>query len=309
MLFIATLVLGGVTVTLPMEARVRGTEVNLGTIADVRGADQELVERVRSIDLGYAPAPGFSRLLQESWLRQRVERIIPGVELEFLGQPATRVWPLVERIAPDRIRQAAEEEIKRLLQGEEGTFQAASPILEALVPAGVENAVLRANLATDTLASGAVNVPVQVLVDGAPYRTIWTSFEVRVWHTVPVLRRHVRSGERLTDEMFERRSVLRRDAGRGQALPLDAVFGSTAARDLAPGAVVTAADVHRPIAIEQGRSVILQVRKGAIVARIPGLARDNGSIGDRVRVVLLDTQAELIGTVRSRDLVEITLQS
>lgn len=309
MLLFASIALGGITITLPMEARVRGTEVRLGTIADVRGADAELVERVRAIDLGYAPAPGFSRLLQESWLRQRIERSVPELQFEFLGQPATRVWPLVERIPPERLRQTAEEELRRLLQGEEATFQVAAPILEAVVPAGLENAVLRANLAADTISSGVVNVPIQVLVDGAPYRTIWTSFEVRVWHTVPVLRRHVRSGERLTDEMFELRSVLRQDSNRGRALAMDAIFGSNAARDLAPGAVVTSADVNRPVAIEQGRTVVLQVRKGAIVARMQAVARDSGSIGDRVRIVLLDTQAELVGTVRSRDLVEITLRS
>ena len=40
--------LSGVTVTLPVEAKVRGTEIELGEVAQVAGLDAELVERLRA---------------------------------------------------------------------------------------------------------------------------------------------------------------------------------------------------------------------------------------------------------------------
>ena len=60
MLFLASLLLGGVTVTLPMEAHVRGTEVELGEIAQVVGADPEDVSRVAAL-------PGRNGVCCDSW--------------------------------------------------------------------------------------------------------------------------------------------------------------------------------------------------------------------------------------------------
>ena len=57
-MLLSTLLLGGVTITLAPQARVRGTEIELGSIAKVEGEDAEEVERVRKLRLGYAPAPG-----------------------------------------------------------------------------------------------------------------------------------------------------------------------------------------------------------------------------------------------------------
>ncbi len=309
MMTLAALLLGGISVVLPMETKVRGTELTLGDVAAVSGDDAGLVAAARRIPLGYAPAPGYSRVIADGWIRARLERDLPEIEFALSGQPNVRVFPLVERVPAARLRNAADAEVARLIGAQDATYELSSPISDMLVPAGIEAAVVRVVLPGDHLATGALSVPVQVLVDGTPYRTLWTTYDVRVWQTVPVLKRSVRAGERLTDEHFERKRIPRATTQRGAPLPVDAVFGSTTVRDMPIGSIVAAPDVHRPVAIEQGRSVVLQVRKGSIKARVAGIARDTASIGDRVRVVTLDSKAELVGVVRSRDLVEIDLGS
>lgn len=309
MISIAAILLGGITVTLPMEAKVRGTELTLGDVAQISGDDAALVATARRVQLGSNPAPGYSRLIADSWIEQRLRRDLPDVEITLVGQRNCRVWPLVERISAERLRAAAENEVKRLIATEDATYELATPISEMLVPAGVEGAVVRVSVPGDRVSSGALAIPIQVVVDGTPYRTLWTTFDVRVWQTVPVLRRNVRAGERLTDEHFERRRVPRTESQRGAPLPVEALFGAIASRDILAGSAVTGADVHRAIAVEQGRPIVVQVRKGTITARIAGTARDSGSIGDRIRVVTVDKGAELVGIVRSREMVEIDLGS
>ena len=71
----------GVQIELPTEARVRGAELDVGSVAQVTGDDAAEVERVRAISLGYAPAPGYSRLLQ-------VERIAREIQAQAADGPA-----------------------------------------------------------------------------------------------------------------------------------------------------------------------------------------------------------------------------
>ena len=307
MLFLGSLLLGGVTVTLPMEAHVRGTEIELGEIAQVVGADPEEVDRVAALELGYAPAPGYSRVFVAKRIRQTLLRRLPGVDVRFAGQEACRVFPEVEDVPAAEILAAARAQLVQTLGTREGTFEPVGELPPVSVPAGATERELRARLDGIPAAGGTISVPVDLLVDGTRYRTVWTSWTVRVWEVRAVLARPVRVGQGLRPEMFERRRVLVRNGG--QAKPLGAAFlaGAVAVRDLAPGEMVTASDVHRPIVVTLGETLFLRVRKGPIEARVSALALESGAIGDRIRVRTLDSGQELVAYIVSRDLCKIDL--
>ncbi len=325
-ILIASLLLSGVTVSLPMEAEASGLEVELGEIAQVLGADAGLVERVRTVELGCAPAPGYSRLFRAARIRELLARELPGVDVRFAGHAACRVRPHVLRIAPEEIERLAREQLVHLHGGPQSVFELRRPIEEVTIPAGAGPHRLRARLESEDMASGLASVPVEILVDGASYRTVWTSWQVEVWRDYPVLARPVKAGEPLAPEMFESRPV----RWRGGAQPLDGqlLVGAVAARDLAPGEAVTGLDVRHAAVIQAMESVFLSVRKGAIQARVPAIALEAGAVGDRIRVRTLgaapapgtgfgrglgrtgrgaEAGQELTALVRHRDLVEIDL--
>ena len=107
LLLITMLLQGDVTVTLPMEAHVRGTEVELGEIAEISGADTSVVASLRALELGYAPAPGYSRLFAARKIQEILSRKAPRVRVCFAGQPACRVYPEVTEISGTEIATAA----------------------------------------------------------------------------------------------------------------------------------------------------------------------------------------------------------
>jgi flagella basal body P-ring formation protein FlgA len=298
---------GSVTVTLSLEARVRGTEVELGEIARVAGLDPELVESVRSLELGYAPAPGYSRLVSLDRVRDALRRALPQVDVLLEGERACRVWPEVEEIRPESIEETARVALLREFAEREAVFTLARPLARVLVPAGSSAAELVARAPDRELASGLVDVAVEVQVEGSRYRTVWTSWRVELWETRPVLARAVRAGEELSPELFQRSRV--KAAGDSRPAPLDprAVLGSVAKRDLAPGEPVTSLDVHRPAAVTLGSQLYLRVQRGAIEARVSVLALDSGAVGDRVRVKTFDSGKELTAFVTGRDQCEIVL--
>jgi len=298
---------GGVTVTLPVEAKVKGTEIELGELGLVAGTDGELVGRVRALELGYAPAPGFSRLLTVERIRSEVAKAFPNVDVRVGGERACRVWPEIEEVAPAALEAAARTELVRAFAGKEATFTLADPLTPVKVPLGEEGSRIDARAPAGELRGGVVGVPVEVFVDGLRYRTVWTSWRVELWETRPVLQRPVKAGEQLVPQLFARQRIeVGRDNGLAKLDPLQ-LAGSVAKRDLAAGESITEHDVHRPSAVTLGSALFLRVRKGAIEARVSALALETGSVGDRIRVKTLAAGTELVATVVGRDLCEITL--
>jgi flagella basal body P-ring formation protein FlgA len=299
--------LSGVTVTLPVEAKVKGTEIELGELCLVAGLDSELVARVRALELGYAPAPGFSRLLTAERIRSELARALPGVEVRVAGERACRVWPEIDAIPPDVVEEAARAELLRAFADKEATFTLSEPIGTVKVPMGERGRELVARVSADELHSGTIGVAVEVLVDELRYRTVWTSWRVDVWETRPVLTRPVRAGEELRPELFSRARVQIGRTSEPQALDPRQILGAIARRDLAPGERVTVQDVHRPAAVTLGATLFLRVKKGPIEARVSALALETGSVGERIRIKTVEAGQELVATVVGRDLCEISL--
>jgi len=305
MILSSSLLLFGVTIHLPMEAHVGGTEITVGEIAKVEGPSHE-VERVEAFTVGYAPAPGFSRLIWGEKLAGLVRKEL-DVDVVLSGQKACRAWPLVDTIAADEIERAAEARMLEVVGSRDMTFRLREAMVSVDVPAGDRSYVLRTKPMHGKLEAGVVSIPVEVHVEGELYRTIWTSWDVDIWTTVPVVTRRVPAGEKISAGALENRRIQRGRGAGVKPLTPGLLVGSVAARDLAVGEVVSELDIHRPAVITAGTSVFLEVRKGSIVARVPAQARQSGSVGDRIRVVSSDSDREMLAVVVSQGLVAVEL--
>jgi len=308
----ATLLLGNVTVTLPPQAEVRGTELALGSFARVEGDDPAEVERVSSLTLGYSPAPGYSRLFVGWRLRQMLSDQAPGVEISMAGSEACRIHPATESVAGRAIEAAAKTEIESHLSSLDASAMLVQPVADVRVPAGSGAPSLRSMVARDSVRSGDVSVPVRIMIDGGVYRTVWTRWRVEVWDRYAVLRRPVQAGETITRELIERRRIEASMAGARPGVRIldeNLMVGAIAARNLPGGRPLTETDVVRPVLVKRGDSLFLEVKKGLINARVAAVAEQDGSRGDRVRVTLSGSGREMEGTIVSRELVLIDLTS
>ena len=255
MITLASLLLSGSIVALPAEARVRGTELFVGDVATVTGDDPAEVARVSAVSLGYAPAPGYTRVLQPQRVQQLLSGAVRDVEVRVRADGALRVSPETAVVTADRIVAAAREALEartRELTGGPATEVSAQPVeaVAALeVPAGARGHALEASLVSAR----------------------------------PVLTRAVRAGEELTADMLQGARVPRAAQG-PEHLDRVAVVGNTARRDLAAGAPLTDVDLDRPTLIERGDTVMLEVRKGNVLVRVVSVAQQSGRLGDAILV-------------------------
>lgn len=305
MMLSTSLLLFGVTLHLPMEAHVGGTEITVGEVAKVEGPAHE-VERVEAFAVGYAPAPGFSRLIWGEKLAKLIRKEL-DIDVVLSGQKACRAWPLVDTIAADELERAAESRMREVVGSRDMTFRLREALEDVDVPSGDRSYVLRTKPMHGNLEAGVVSIPVEIHVEGDLYRTIWTSWDVDAWVTVPVVTQHVAAGEKISAGALENRRIQKARGVGVKPLPQQMLLGAVAARDLDAGEIVSELDVHRPAIVTAGADVFLEVRKGNIVARVPAQARQSGSVGDRIRVVSNDSARELLAVVVSQGLVAVEL--
>lgn len=189
MLFVllARSLLAGLTVSVPAEGSVRGVEIELGELCVLSGADPDLVARAHGLTLGFAPAPGFSRVLTQDRIQDELARALPGHLILLTGERTCRATTEVEELAPATLEAAAKLELGRAFEGVDASFTLAEAIAPIQVPRGHGPASLRTRVSPGKRVSGSIGVTIEVLVDGRSYRTAWTTWRVDVWETRPAL--------------------------------------------------------------------------------------------------------------------------
>jgi len=202
---LATLFLGGLVVVLQPEARVHGTELALGSLAEVRGDDALLVERAKALELGWTPAPGYTRVLQGWQIEQKLATALAGTSVHVEGSPACRIVPETTRLPGSALLAKAEAELRTLFGTREVTLRALAPAADLELPQGERPAELRCAIEHREQHAGDWSVPVQVWIDGTLYQTCWIGFGTEVYDLVPVLAHPVRRGEVLDGSALELR--------------------------------------------------------------------------------------------------------
>ena len=303
----ATLLLTGVTIVLPAKSEVHGTEIQLGEIAEVSSTDAALVESLESYTLGYAPAPGFSRVLRRDNLGYQLRTAFPNVTFTFQGAGASRVEPVTETVLSQSIEKAASDKLNELLAGKDAEVKLAQSIADVVIAAGDRAHELKADWSQRDVRPGRVSMPVQVIVDGELYRTLWTSWDVDFFTSVPLLIQDVQAGEDLTPAMFKVGRLRASKVPLSGLASISSLSEAKSTRALKAGAILTKSDIIRKPLILRGDTVSLEVRKGGVSARVTAIAKQAGYRGDRISVVVTETKREISALVVDRDVVRLDM--
>lgn len=307
---LATLLLAsGITVTLPEQTKVSGTDMKLGDIAVVRGEDAELVEQVKAINLGYAPAPGYHRTLRQWKLQQDAEDAFPGTEFVFTGSTVLRIFPETATILAGEIELAAHKAITEFMEGHEIRISLRSALTDVQVPLGQNSRRLEVDLAGRRRDAGSWSIPVRVMIDDVQYSTVWAPMQVEVFRSLPVLKRDVRAGEEITASDYSIERVL---IGTGLTNPpIDGTpkHGALAAANLTAGNVLFQKDIKFAVFVEKDSVAKLHARNGSVQVNLMVIVLEDGTLGDHVRVRSMSGDKEVTARVTGRGALEFNLKT
>ncbi len=286
-------------VSLRAESTVRGPEIRLGEIADIRAEDPTTAERLGAIEVGRAPLPGLTRSLDQAYLKSRLR--LAGVDLRqiVLDAPATvSVATASQPISAAEVFAAVREAILAARAEDANrlaivsTTPAGAPPMA--VPAGRLELRVRPRMANEW--SGSVSAAVEIWIDEVLHRTVFVPVKISQVTEVLVTVRAVPRGTPLSPQDVR---TERREVGSGQDPLRDVadLAGRQAARSIAAGEVLMGASVEQPALVKRGDVVLLSVEGRGLRAVTQGEAKEDGKEGQLIRVRNLSSQREVHGQV------------
>src|SRR5947209_6115560 len=217
---------GPVVVELRPQAMARGRTVTLGDVADLRGGNDLLRERIARLDLTELPVAGASVTIKRTQVEYRLRLAdVPSALFRLTGASEVTVTSARQAFSGEQIASAARDALLRRLPwaAEDVSIRVVQPIT---VPPSVTpddgDVTVTAEPHTPGAVTGRVRMDVIVAVRGERKLSLPVYLEVRPLQTVAICRQRIERGAPLSEAnvAVERRPA---ESGQAAAAPADAV--------------------------------------------------------------------------------------
>lgn len=201
-----------------------------------------------------------------------------------------------------------------MFEGEDVEIRSAKPLADLTVPKGIKSRELIARPIlsvsnTNRPMPGVWNVPIHIVIDNMPYRTVWASYDVQVFREMPVLLRDIAQHQQIgAGDLGMQRTAVRAGVNT-KPLRGTELLGATAKRPLRRGDPVTVADVVRQPAVSKGEAVNLTIENGLIIVKTHAVALEDGFVNDSIQVQVQGTLKVLSAKVLHRGHLQLALGS
>jgi len=310
LLSVAAPLWAGTTVQLSAEKEVSKGPVLLGQIAEITSDENGMSERLSAIRVGTAPLPGYTRKISYNGilvvLRQQ------GINTDLVTiQPQTDVVVTAEcnRIAGTELMERAEELILQALPYSADAIRITATNLPQEVVVDPGELVISMVTQPKEDFIGYTFLGFDLIVDGQTKRRVSLHLKVSVTAEVAVALGQIPRGQMLTAddvtlEIRDLASVNGRPVG-----SLEEVVGLRAKFGFRPGQLVLEHLLDSPPVISRGNAITIQVVSGCVSVLAPGLAKQDGRVGERIIVRSQATGKELQATVIDEQLVRVVIPS
>lgn len=181
--------------------------------------------------------------------------------------------------------------------------------LESLLPALPEGPVTL-KLGEQVRMEGLGNVPVQILVNGVKYRTIFPKLEVAITQTVLVAKAALEHGKPVPPAAVEKKRQALVGALNGDPVTeLSALAGAEPVRDVPAGTVLTTAMFKLSPAIKRGEPVSVTLSSGELTLIISATAASDAASGQLVKLVNPESQKEFTARATGPGRASVALEA
>ena len=294
----------GVSVTVATSARVEGTYITLGQLAEISGDDAQRIAGLRQLKLGSAPSPGNSMVLTKETLGMR----LAGAGSDLGGI----VWQIPDAVtvtAPSQTISGQTLLDKAIMTVQEQTSQgdiSITPIGSVRdIVAPIGDMVLTSSLPYGIRYNSPTAVMIDVSVNGQTVSKMSLRLDVKLYQQVVVAAVQMSPGEIVTTEKLR---YERMDTGHlklGYFTDVNKVQGLMTRRLLMPSAVLTDSVVSRPLLIKRGNMVTILARMGGMEVTAAGQAMQDGNEGQLIRVQNISSGKTISAKVLDTSTVQV----
>lgn len=295
-----------VKVTLKPESEVRpAAAVTIKDIASIEGS-KDLVRKVGDVLISTGPLPGSRRTIEASYIRARLTATGLGNGLAILGPSKAVISGKCVRFSSQELADEAVSFLREQLPGDNSVYDIiVQRAPRELIAAADSNAQIRPRLFGSTARPGVNTVALDLVCNGGVVATASAMAQVKVTSDVLVTLGPISAGQVLNPKSIatERRDITRvKDPLR---VAHEDINDWVTRRAIPAGNVITLADVKPAPVVNEGDTVSLVVKCGHVTIRTSAQAKQDGGIGDTIRVLSEVSQQDLRARVIEPGLVII----
>ncbi|MCL5105768.1 MAG: flagellar basal body P-ring formation chaperone FlgA [Armatimonadetes bacterium] len=294
-------------VVLRPESEVQAAHaVTLRDIASISGP-QALVGKIGEIQVSAGPLAGERRTVDASYIRLKLGAINTSVPVKLVGPDKITVMGKCARISSSQLADEAKMFLTSQLPSDDTTYEVEvdRQPREIVVPAG-SRVEVKPRLLTSAVRCGLNTIGVDVVVDGKNEASTSVALRAKSVAETLVATGDIRQGEALSEKntSWEKRDITKISSAITRSSGTDAVE-RIARRGIKSGSIITTSDADLPPAVRKGDTVNLVVRCGNVTLRATGEAKQDGRIGESVRVFSTVSQGDVRARVIEPGIVEI----
>nr|WP_240193519.1 flagellar basal body P-ring formation chaperone FlgA [Desulfobulbus alkaliphilus] len=270
-----------VSVHFQSEAVVTGNRIVLADIAAI--VPEAGAEAIGALPVASAPAPGGTRRVHTASVITSLRNRAEVAEVEWMGSESILVHRRGFRVDHDKMGEIIGEYLlenaHRLPRGEIRFTPLRAPE-ELVLPWG------EINWSVTPSRPGIINstsFSIFFTVDGAPAGNCIISGRLEVIAEVPTAVTTLHRGDLITkDNITMERQVLSRPDR--PILDKEEIVGMQMTRTVNAGRVIEEVHITVPPVVKEGEMVKIHARKGSLYISTSGIARDDGGLGEQIRV-------------------------
>ena len=297
---------GPADVRLLQAVHVSGPDIQLQDIADVFCPDPQLAQRLGRLTISKAPLPGQRRHLRKNYVALRLRQFgFDSDQVALTGAPATVVTARSMEVEAEEIRRIVSEFVHaaNLWGSADVTITDIQLGSDRLFPPG--RLTHRVVPSQGPKQSGILRLSILFEVDGWYRKSIPAVVRIDVLNDVVVARRPIGRYKPITEKDV---TVQRLDLTNLPAhifTDTGEVIGKRARRKIQAKSVLRHDMIETPPLVHRGSMVSIVAESGGLKVTTLGEVKSSGYLGQRVKVVNLDSKKTIFARVVDENTVQV----
>lgn len=307
LLLVLSISVSAVEIYIPDQVDVSNDDILLGDIAQISGVNEEIIEKIKSIELAKSPLPGYSKRLSRELIRLVLKNKGYDVENIMFNIPTVfTVNTKYKKISIEKLINFAQKYIKDNVSYTEDQIEIEikSTLDEIVIP---DSSYELKNGGAREIKPGNNSLPLIIDVNGEEYKRVYLTAKIKLIRNVYIANRDLKRGIQLKREDFrlEQKEIVREIRNLITEWDEDFFKDRVLASSVQKGEILKETMVEKPFVISWGDKVQALIKIGSVQISAVVSARERGKIGDYITVQNTKTGHSFNAEVVNSHLVKI----
>lgn len=288
------------------ETQIDSETIQLAQISTIETSDPQIFDKLANVVVGRSPLPGSSTYIHPSEVELGLKKSKIDVDATtIIATGPVKVTRSHSTVSPERIKEAV---IKYILDyspwsKDQLKIRPINYTQGHIVPPGQVTLKVTAPKHTDWL--GGIPFQVKIKVDGQIVNKTTVATYIEVWQDVILAAKPLGNNQPITKSDIKIESMNLTRVPKNAVLSTDQVIGYRANRSIAINSVLRVDQIEMPLVVRRGDLVQALVETKALRVTTNAIAKQDGRVGERIRLINVRSKKALYGQVVDSQTVKV----